>query len=176
MGIFTAKYENRIAQLEREIDSLRNELSGEKTVAKYDREQYEKRISQLMNVRGGSPIMNDLIFRALRNLDTYKLKAYIYFQDELSRLEPMKIMRIKLYKQNSKNVPHGWQIEKGGVIAIDENGEMIGKIPPEDVAKFDIKTSRHYSGYVLPPFEDQTNGIRYCDHFEPYIFLNGVPM
>lgn len=112
-----------------------------------------------------------LLIQALDALDTITPETYIYFQDNLATVEPFRKMKFKLRKQTSRTVPDGWEIEKGGVVVLTEDGLMVGKLPPEKVEKYGLSTSRVYYGYVLPPVVDYYDGYHINDRFVPNIFV-----
>ena len=159
----------RIRQLEAEVSSLRDQLDGEHAMRKYEVAERDAQIRRLMTNGGGWSIP-EVLYDALRFLDTKTPNTYIYFQDTLAKIPPFKIVDLKLRKQNSKNVPEGWAVEKGGVVVLYD-GEMIGKFTPEEVKSLGLVTSKTYRGFVVPPCIDHEEGYRLNDKFVPKMFV-----
>lgn len=154
------KQQARISELEKQV----HELSGELTCARYENEELREKLGRALKA-GAPPAMNGLITMALDSLGGYKLEAYRYFQDAIAALPPLELVEMRLRKQTAANLPDGWEVEKGGCVVLGPDGGMLGKIPPDVVILRDVRTSRHYRGYVIPP----SGGIN--SDFEPYILL-----
>lgn len=169
MGILTGKHERRIAELEAQVDELKRQLDGERTLRKYEIADRDERIARLMNNGGGSSVPY-FVVQALESLDSVKPEAYMYFQDAIARIPPFRRVEVKLRKQTRTNVPEGWEVERGGVVVLHD-GEMIGKIPPEKVEKHGLSTSRKHHVFVIPPCVDADEGFRINDNYVPHLLL-----
>ncbi len=169
MGVFTGKRERRIGELEAMVDDLQRQLDGERAMRKYEVANRDERIARLMASGGGSSVPY-FVVQALSALDSIKLGAFMYFQDEIARIKPFRRVEVTLRKQTRANVPDGWEVERGGVVVLHD-GEMIGKIPPEKVAERGLSTSRKHYVFVIPPCVDADEGFRINDNYVPHLLL-----
>ena len=184
MGLFSSKndrviadcqdklssYEKLISELSDEVRSLENQLSGERAVFRHEKEEMSNAIARLMKSGGDWSSLPRVLYDAIDLYDTATPSSYIYFQDALAEIPPFRVVDFKLRKQNSKNVPDGWEVEKGGVVVLYE-GAVIGKFSPEDVEKYELSTSRVNRGFVTPPYVDADDGFRINDRYVPQLFI-----
>lgn len=170
MGLFTTKHERRIAELEAQINALRDELAGERAIHEFEVEDRDRRIARLMESGGEWSTLPRVLYDAIGLYNTVTPSGHTYFQDALAKMPVFRMLDFKLRKQTKRNMPEGWEVEKGGIVVFCD-GETIGTFSPDKVEKYGLSTSRVNRGFIVPPYRDADSGFCFNDSFVPKLLI-----
>lgn len=117
-----------------------------------------------------------LLIAALRHLESVSVKGDVYFQDELEKIEPFKILQFTLRKPTRNVLPEGWSVDDGSLAVLSPDRSFIGTVSPGNVEYYELKPGRTYYGYVIPPTVDLYDGFAINDNYRVNIFVGQPPM
>lgn len=88
-----------------------------------------------------------------------------YYVPLIKAMEPFEKYHLKSKSQSAKNMPEGWQVEKGGIAFFDDNGSFVGNIGKSTADRYGVKPNRVYYGFMIPPCSDALSGMPLQDEW-----------